>query len=434
MRDIIVAAIVFGSLPLIMFWRPYVGALMWVWISMMNPHRLSYGWAYDFPFALVIAVSTLLGLLFTKRRRRFPLTAVSGLLLTFVAWMSFTSLFAMQPPDVVYAAWITVIKTQVMLLATVMLIRGRAQLDQLIWAIVISVGFYGVKGGVWTVLNGGAYRVWGPTGSYIEGNNELALALVILLPLLYYLAQTASKRWVKYGLWFSIGACTFSILGSQSRGALLALGGVALFLGTKTQRPVLVTTVLMIGFASAVAFMPASWTDRMSTIETYQQDASATSRLETWQTIWNMVVHRPIVGAGFDLSNPILFQLYAPDPNMQNFAPHSIYFQALGEHGFVGLALYLALGIMIWRRSKKLAIEATGQVGLEWLPLLMRMVQVSLFGFAIGGAFLGLLHYDLPYYLAGIVVLAEAAMREREPSVASKRSFPLPSGKEVRGV
>lgn len=434
MRDVLVTAIVFASLPFIVFWRPYLGALMWVWIGMMNPHRLSFGFAYDFPFALVIAIATLVGLLITRQRRPVPLTPVSGLMIAFVLWMSFTSLFALQPTDVVYGVWIRVMKTQVMILVTLMLIRGRAQIDQLIWAIVISVGFYGVKGGIWTVLHGGVNRVWGPPGSYIEGNNELALALVMLLPLMYYLAQTAPQRWVKYGLWIAIGACMFSILGSQSRGALLAVGAVALLLGTKSGRPILVTAVIAIGFAGAVAFMPDTWNARMGTIETYDQDASAMTRIQTWQTIWNMVRDRPIVGAGFDLANPVMFQTYAPDPDMADYGPHSIYFQVLGEHGFVGMAIYLALGVVIWRRSKKLALLGMAQPGLEWLPLLMRMVQVSLFGFAVGGAFLGLLHYDLPYYLAALVVLAEGEVRDMRSAAAPPQPDGVVPSKEIRSV
>jgi probable O-glycosylation ligase (exosortase A-associated) len=434
LRDVLVTAVVFGSLPFIIFWRPHLGALMWVWISMMNPHRLSFGFAYNFPFAQVIAISTLLGLAFTRQRRPFPLTWISGLMLAFLAWMSFTSLFAMQPPDVVFDAWLRVLKTQVMVLATMMLILGRAQIEQLIWTIVVSVGFYGVKGGVWTVLRGGVDRVWGPPGTFIEGNNELALALVMLLPLMYYLAQTASRRWIKYGLWGAMAACTFSILGSQSRGALLALGALILLLGAKSNRPVLMTVLLVVGLAGAVAFMPETWTARMNTIETYDQDASAVGRIQTWQTIWNMVLHRPIVGAGFDLANPLMYQMYATEPGIQEFAPHSIYFQVLGEHGFIGLALYLALGVTVWRRCRKLAKMTAIQPGLEWVPLLMRMVQVSLIGFAVGGAFLGLLHYDLPYYLAAIVVLTEAAVREFETKAVRDQPGPAPTPKETQRV
>jgi probable O-glycosylation ligase (exosortase A-associated) len=407
---------------------------MWVWISMMNPHRLSYGFAFDFPFALIIAIATLAALMFTGQRRPFPLTSITGLLLAFVAWMSITSLYAMQPVNVVLDAWLVVIKTQVMVLATLMLIRGRAQIDQLIWTIVISVGYYGVKGGIWTLLKGGGERVWGPVGTYIEGNNELALALVMLLPLMYYLAQTTSRRWIKYGLWAAIGACAFSVLGSQSRGALLAIGAVALLLGIKSDRPALVTTLVVLGMAGAIAFMPDSWTERMNTIETYEQDTSAMSRIQTWKTIWNMVQDHPVVGAGFELSNPVLYQLYAPDPNMRQFSAHSIYFQALGEHGFVGLAIFLVFGVVVWRRSRKVALLAAGRPGLEWVPLLMRMVQVSLLGFAVGGAFLGLLHYDLPYYLAALVVLGDLTLRESQAATTRDQPDTLPRARETRYV
>jgi probable O-glycosylation ligase (exosortase A-associated) len=146
-----------------------------------------------------------------------------------------------------------------------------------------------------------------------------------------------------------------------------------------------------------------------------------------------MVLHRPIVGAGFDLANPLMFNLYSVVPDQGVFAPHSIYFQALGEHGFVGLALFLALGITVWRRSGELAVECAGRPDLEWIVLLMRMTQVSLLAFAVGGAFLGLLHYDLPYYLAAIVVLANAAVKDSRVAMAGVKSAGLPSPVGARG-
>jgi putative inorganic carbon (HCO3(-)) transporter len=413
LRDILVFMIVLASLPVILA-RPHVGALMWVWISMMNPHRLAYGFAHSFPFAMIIAIVTLVSLVFSRQRKTLPMTPVTALMLALVAWMSITSLFALQPPDVVYASWSQVVKTQLMLFVTMMVIRGRKQIEQLIWVIVISVGFYGVKGGIWTLTSGGVNRVWGPPGSFIEGNNELGLALAMLIPLMYYLAQTASKKWIKYGMWAAMAACAFSILGSHSRGAFLAIGVAALFIGIKSGRPIVITLGLVLALAGAATLMPDNWIDRMGTIETYRSDASAVSRLQTWETIWNMVTSRPIVGAGFDLANPQMYQTYSPYPDMEAFAPHSIYFQVLGEHGFVGLALFIALGLAIWRRSKKLALACTNVPGLEWVPLLMRMVQVSLVAFAAGGAFLGLLHYDLPYYLAAIVVLVEVAVTDTQ--------------------
>jgi probable O-glycosylation ligase (exosortase A-associated) len=231
-----------------------------------------------------------------------------------------------------------------------------------------------------------------------------------------------------------MACCAFAILGTHSRGALLAAAAAAMFLGLKSRRPVLLTMVFVLALAGAAAFMPQNWLARMETIETYQQDASAMNRIQTWETIWSMVVHRPIVGAGFDLANPLIFQEYAVVPNQEVFAPHSIYFQALGEHGFVGLALVLALGITVWRRSRRIAADCAGHPDLEWAFVLMRMTQVSLLVFAVGGAFLGLLHYDLPYYLAGIVVLVEAAVREAHTSAAAVSAGLVPRTAEARGV
>lgn len=432
MRGLIVFVIVFASLPVILY-RPYVGALMWVWVSMMNPHRLTYGPAYTFPFALVVAVTTLFAWLVSSQRKSFPVTPITGLMLAFVVWMSITSLFALQPYDQVVDVWVQVLKTQFMLFLTMMLIRGRVQIDQLIWAIVISVGYFGVKGGVWTLLTGGANRVWGPPDSWIEGNNELGLAIAMLVPLMYYLAQTTARRWVRYGIWGAMAACALAVLGTHSRGDLLAAIAGAVFLGAKSRRPLVLTIIFVLALAAAAAFMPENWLSRMETIETFQQDSSAVSRLDTWHAIWNMVLHRPVIGAGFDLANPVIFQRYGVVANQAVLAPHSIYLQALGEHGFVGLALYLALGVAVWRRSGSLASRCEGEPHFQWVALLMRMVQVSLVVFAVGGAFLGLLHYDLPYYLAAIVVLTHVAVRDARLQLEARPSS-MRAAPEARSV
>jgi hypothetical protein len=42
----------------------------------------------------------------------------------------------------------------------------------------------------------------------------------------------------------------------------------------------------------------------------------------------------------------------------------------------------------------------------KWASDLAAMIQVSLIGYAVGGAFLGLAYFDLPYHLMIIVLLA----------------------------
>ncbi|MCM8620678.1 MAG: putative O-glycosylation ligase, exosortase A system-associated [Candidatus Accumulibacter sp.] len=423
MRDLLLTAIFIGLIPMILS-RPYVGALAWAWVSLMSPHRLTYGFAYSFPIGTVVAGTTLVALLFTSERKPFPWNSITVLLILFVSWMSLTTIWALNPnSDGVMNAWIQALKIHLMLLVTLVLIRGRQHIEALIWVMVLSIGYYGTKGGFFTLRTAGAHRVWGPTGTFIEGNNELALALVAVIPLMYYLVVVSRHLWVRRGLWFAIALCIASILGSHSRGALVAVLGMLLFFVAKSNRPFMISAVLATVLGIALLAMPAEWFARMDTITDYQEDSSAMSRINTWTTIWNMAMDRPIVGAGFCVGSDLLYQLYSPNPLGKSFDSHSIYFQALGEHGFVGLTIYLLLGISVWRRASKLAKACEDGPDKDWVPTLMRMTQVSLIGFATGGAFLGLLHYDFPYYLAGIVVMVDATCKDN-----SGHAFGVASG------
>src|SRR3954465_11026205 len=96
MRDIFVTIVVLGSVPVILA-RPWIGILMWCWLSYMNPHKLAWGFAYSMPFAFVIAVSTLLGLLFSKESKKLPVTRETIVMVALLAWMVVTSSFAFYP-------------------------------------------------------------------------------------------------------------------------------------------------------------------------------------------------------------------------------------------------------------------------------------------------------------------------------------------------
>jgi probable O-glycosylation ligase (exosortase A-associated) len=213
---------------------------------------------------------------------------------------------------------------------------------------------------------------------------------------------------------------------------------MALFVAVKGKRPVMTTSIIGGLLIAAIAFMPDSWTNRMNTIESFDQDSSAMSRVYTWKTLWNLALARPLVGAGFNADIPIIFATYAPlDMGKFDFqgtilVAHSIYFQALGEHGFPGLALYLLLGFVTWRKAGKLAAATKKDPELStWVPLLMRMIQASLAGFAVGGAFLSMVHFDLPYYIVALVVLVEASINEAQAAKKAAARSQHPSQPEA---
>jgi probable O-glycosylation ligase (exosortase A-associated) len=418
-RDIALTLFIAGMLPVILV-RPAIGTLMWVWISMMNPHTLTYGFAATVPWALIIALTTMIGFVFTKDKRPFPVNGGTILIGLLLAWMTVTSLFALNPdPGEVFDRWVFALKILLMLMVTFVLLRGRKEIDWLLWALVISVGFYGVKGGLWTLVTGGGGRVWGPPGGTLADNNSLAVGLVIQLPWIYYLREVSSRRWLRFALACAFVLIALGVLGTQSRGAFLAVLGMAVVVGLKGKRFFRTSLSLLVVGVAAFVFMPDSWIERMDTIHNYEGDTSAVSRLWTWATLWNAALDRPFVGAGFRADNWFIFMKYAPvdvPEELRNsyFVAHSIYFQALGEHGFVGLGIYLGLGLWTWFAASRLAASTRDDPEFSsWVPLLMRMTQASLVGFAIGGAFLSLMLLDLSFYIPGIVVLVSATVRER---------------------
>jgi len=205
--------------------------------------------------------------------------------------------------------------------------------------------------------------------------------------------------------------CALAALGSYSRGGLLAIGAMCSFLWLKSRNKLAVGAALLAAAPALLLFMPEEWTARMDTINDYQSDASAQGRLNAWSMAWHLACDR-IFGGGFEIYEPSVFARYAPDP-LDVHAAHSIYFQVLGEHGFIGLALYLLMGALTWRLAARIVALAAPVQELRWASDLATMIQVSLVGFAVGGAFLSLVYYDLPYYLMCALVATYVQVRNR---------------------
>ncbi len=400
MRDFVLGPIILG-LAAYGLLHPWLGILGWTWISVMNPH--AYSWHLSsMPVAAAVAGATLLGVLFTRDRRQFFVTPETGVLMLFMLWMCITLPFSFYFDDS-FRLWNRVMKIDLMVLVAMVVLHSKKHITMLAWVLASSIGFYGVKGGFFTLATGGNYRVWGPTGSYIEGNNEVALALVMIIPLMRFLQLTSVSVWTQRGLGLSMLLCAAAALGSQSRGALLAIVAMVAVLWWRSDKKIAVAGLLLVAGVALLSFMPEQWWGRMETIGTYQDDTSAVGRINAWWMAWNLAKAN-FLGGGFMVYRPDLFALYAPNPQDLH-AAHSIYFMVLGEHGFVGLFLFLLLWFLVWRSAGRLRIQGKKLPQTEWLSHLGAMCQVSLAGYAVGGAFLSLSYYDLPYNLIILVVL-----------------------------
>lgn len=395
--------------------RPFIGAIGWVLFGIMNPHRLTWGAAYSFPFSQVIALTTLLGLFLNLKKYKLKGGAAAVVLVIFFCWACVTTVFAFHfSESVEYLG--RVLKIYAMTFVLLMLTTSRAEVIQLVGALAISLGFYGAKGGLFVVATGGSYMVNGPPDSMMDGNNSLGVGLVMVIPLMYFLFQQLSNKWLRRTLLASMVLCVISVLGAYSRGAMLAISTMGMLLWIRGKNKLIILLGVIAFAAVAIPAMPSRWVAKMDTLQGYKGDESAMFRLYTWETAYNIGKDRFPLSGGFEWQGREISAKYSPLPTLV-LVPHSIYFQVIGDHGFIGLAIYLVFWICVWRQCGWLRRHGRLKPERQWAFQLGSMVQVSLAGYAVGGAFLDLAYWDLPYYLWASVAAAKHVL-EREMSAA----------------
>jgi probable O-glycosylation ligase (exosortase A-associated) len=420
MRSYLLFLAIMGTIPVI-FAKPYFGVLVYSWVSYMNPHRLTWGFTYSFPFAMIVAVATIGAWMISRESKKIPMTALSVLIIAYTFWVSFTTLFAILP-DAAFAKWDRSIKTLLITFLTMALINSRERLDALIWVIVVSLGFFGVRGGVFTALTAGNYHVWGPADSFIEDNNHLGAALIMALPLMRYLQLQAQRRYIRLALLGSMGLTGLAILGTQSRGAALAGATMLIMLWLRSRKKLFLGVGLVIGVSLGLAFMPQKYFDRLDTINEYENDGSAEGRIQTWKYAWRFALTSPIVGGGFEM--------FASDEMRHRFTPgervrasHSIWFETLGEHGFVGLLIFVAIGAAALLACGRVRRQCKGFPERVWAFDLASNLQVTFVGFAVAGTFLNKAFYDMYWQLLAVTVVLSVVV-SRDVAAKSRRAVP----------
>jgi len=415
MRDVLVLAIILGSVP-ICFFRPYFGVLMWVWVAYFNPHRFTYGMAYNFPVSTVIAIPTLLGILFFRKVNHRIFVRETVMLLFFWAWITFTyinathvAIFADHIEDA-QVALIRVSKVLLMTFVLILVVTSKKKLDILFIVTALCFGALAIKGTLFGTRTGGEFRVWGPPDSFVYDNNDLGLALNMTLPMMFYLIRETTSSRLRKVLWVSFYCSIFAVILTYSRGALIGLVVVLGAISLRSNRKIL-AGALLIAFAFLVlTFAPSGWLNRMGNFAHGEVDESAQGRLHAWQFAWEFASEFPITGGGFETFTPGLEARFTPQFSFAG--PHSIYFQTLGEQGFVGLGIFLSvLGgcfYSLWRIRRRVR----GQPEFTWIGNYSLMLETCLLGYVVSGAFLPRAYFDLWFQLAAGTALLKILYRQ----------------------
>jgi probable O-glycosylation ligase (exosortase A-associated) len=387
----------------------------------MNPHRLTWGFAQSYNFAALVAVATLAGFLVTRDRKPLPGTPEVVLMIAFWIHTVVTTVFAAQP----LLAWEALKQFSKILLMNVIMLclfQDRRRLRLLVLVGAISIGFYGLKGGVWGLfVSAGEHRVWGPAGTFIEDNNALALALNMALPFLFFAARGETRLSLRWLLRLMFGFSIVAVLLTYSRGGLLGLAAVLAVLMLRSRWKWLTIPSAVGAGLMLMAFLPDRWFDRMNTLAEYERDTSAMSRIWAWGICWQLALESPLVGGGFSVITPEIWKRFMPDYHSWHNA-HSIYFQVLAEHGFTGLMLFCGLllvtllGLPLVRRRLKSTTDGRPLINLSYA------VEAALIAFAASGAFLNLAYFDFVYFVIGIAILLRRLADDPAPAEATRPS------------
>lgn len=434
-RDLALLITVMALLPACVA-RPWVGVLVWSWLAFMNPQRLTWDFAYDVPFSMVVAIATLIGLVFTSERRRFVWSREIVVLLALWLWFGVTTIVAVYP-DAAMEKFMEFSKIMVMVFLVVPLFQDRRKLRILFVVIAASLGFYGVKGGLFVLMTGGQWMVLGPPGSFFAANTELALVLNMALPLFLYLAREEPHLWKRRLLWASFLLTLLAVPFTYSRGGVLGLAVVLSILFLRARRRLVLIPVIAVGIFAFALFTPEQWVSRVQTIQEYDADESAQLRFMSWRVAMMIAEDRPVVGGGFRVFlNRATYDLYLPEyPRAFGHDAHSIYFNLLGEHGWVGLGLFVLLAgfaLLTIFRIRRLA-KANPEVA--WAGNYAHMVQASLAAYLVTGTFMSAAYFDLAYQLLvmvpliHVVALQELAAREGQPA-----PLPAPGATRIAAV
>jgi probable O-glycosylation ligase (exosortase A-associated) len=412
-RGLVMLAVFVASLPICFLW-PFYGILLWAVVSFLNPQSSLFYWApaVSFPWAVVVAAPTLCGLPCFSRHWLQRL-ACREVFLIFVLWLWFTvtSFISTHNPLFLHHAqdtwdrWQFVSKVMLMTLVTIAIVDTFARLRILVIVMSSCFGLIVLKSLPFIVMSGGAVHIYGPRASMVGDNNDLGLALNMTLPLFFFLAQSEPARKMKwlFGLLFVVTIP--AIFCTYSRGALIGLAAIfcLMLFKLKLKQKIVLAPVIILAVGGALMFAPEAWRERMNPSQGL--DGSAHERLDSWTFSWNLANDNPVAGGGFSTFTPQLYVRYARN-GAAALGPHSVYFEVLAEHGFVGLALYLTLVAFCFAKARRLVKYARindDQTVINYA----NMFQFSLTGFLVSGVFLGRAYFDYFFSIVACVIILD---------------------------
>ncbi len=430
MRDLALLGFL-GALLALGFKRPFLFVLAYAYVDTVSPHRLSYYLLNSVPLSMIVACLAAAGWLLGDRKTDFRITPRQGLMLILLAYSGATTYSADFPVEAA-EKWDWAWKALAFAIFLPFTLRTRLRIEAVILFLVLSASAIVIVGGIKTMLSGGGYGVLNlmvdnNSGLY-EGSTISTIAIGII-PLILWLARFGTifpPDWrVKLFAGALIFACLLMPIGTEARTGLVCIAVLGVLMLRDVKRRFLYLAGAALLGAAAIPFLPASFTGRMTTIQGYQADQSANTRLAVWAWTWNYAREHPF-GGGFGAyrQNRITVQTVetraAGDVQIvstqveadEGRAYHSAYFEMLGEQGFPGLILFLIIhgvGLVRMEIVRRRYRRATGETA--WIAPLATALQHFQIIYLVGAVFVAIAYQPFAYLVLATQIGFDAWVR-----------------------
>jgi len=288
-----------------------------------------------------------------------------------------------------------------------------------------SFGFHAAKAGLASLMGGGIRFFDGLSGAFVD-NNGYACGTVMIMPLLVtagdnlgLLGFAATKpivlTWLRRAFRIAVPLSAITVVSTYSRGGFLALATAGLVYIALHQKRVRLALALSAVVVLILLFvpMPDGYADRLETIQTYEEvgDDSAISRTHFWQVAMNMAEDQPL---GIGLRNfEFAYDTYDFSHGRygSHRAVHSSHFQVLAEMGYPGVLVWcgefmIAIVVALRVRARSWTPGLSGEHA-RFLMSVANCTLASMFGFLVGGSFLGLALNDITWLTFALLASAD---------------------------
>lgn len=388
----------------------FAALLMWAWVGLIAIQHYSYGLLDGFQFGTIFAGMTVI--LTLMKRDTDPveptITGIGVLMIAFGVHAIVSSLLAYPNLARMWEITFNLAKNIMFALLVPILVTTRERLQAMILMICLAIPYHGMMVGLKFIASGGSHNSLG-NGKFVD-RNDLAVLITMCVPLLWYLASYAKShlaRWVAYS---ALLLNVLGIISTQSRGGFLALIAAAIYFAMRSSRKFASISVILVAGIIGLAAAPDSWFERMQSINSAEDDGSFMGRVTAWKRSSAIALDHPIFGGGIrSVQSAELLEKYRFSPGLLGWvdtpnptyaaAAHSIYFEVMGDVGFVGLALFLLImfypfvcDYQIRGLVRKLGPPA------EWARDLSMALCCGMFAFLVGGASISAAYFELGYY------------------------------------